>query len=52
MSRVTAYWTSAPASGPRISHLRRGERSMIAAFSRQAQYSATAPSLVKHVGSQ
>ena len=52
MSRVTAYCVSASASGPRISHLRSGERSITAAFSRHAQYSATAPSFVKQVGSQ
>ena len=52
MSRVIVACSSSSASGPRISHLRSGERSIIAAFSRQAQYSATAPRLSYEVGSQ
>ncbi len=51
-SRVIASWMSDSASGPRTSHLRRGERSITATLSRQAQYSAIAPSLSKQCGSQ
>ena len=52
MSRVTVAWSSASASGPSTSNFRSGERSMIAACSRHAQYSSTAPWLSYEVGSQ
>ena len=38
-SRVIASWISDSASGPSTSHLRSGDKSMTATFSRQAQYS-------------
>jgi hypothetical protein len=51
-SRVITDWTSVSASGPRISHLRSGERSMTAARSRHAQYSEMPSSFEKQCGSQ
>ena len=45
-SRVIARWISVSASGPSTSHLRSGERSITAAFSRHAQYSEIPPSLL------
>ena len=52
MSRVTASCIRSSASGPVTSHLRSGERSITTAFSRQAQYSSTAPWPLNEVGSQ
>ena len=49
-SRVIVACSSASASGPSTSNLRSGDRSMIAACSRHAQYSAIAPSLEKRCG--
>jgi hypothetical protein len=52
MLRVTQSCISSSASGPVTSYLRSGERSITAAFSRQAQYSAMAPWLCMVWGSQ
>src|ERR1700742_192017 len=52
MSRGSIFCKKISASGPMISILRNGLRSISAACSRQAQYSATAPWVGKELGSQ
>ena len=52
MSRVTAYCSKASASGPVTSNFRSGERSVMTAASRAAQYSSIVPPLLKWDASQ